>query len=228
MYGPVRRVGNTGIPRYRWGTFSYANQSGAAMTKADKLLGQAYDHLKISGLSDSEKYKKIEDIVAYLDGLNSKATIPPGTTGTISERLCRLGLTGIPNIQIRPFGKAWQWVGDVLLPGHPYDIAVSIKSFKAKERLIASGTGSLLTPTLGWGLFNDPDEWGFDRCNSYLYRGFLAIYMPHNLLMQLDPDQRGIQNFNGTKLLRDLQQFPSDVQSAMNPKNGHRIDMRKI
>lgn len=71
MYGPVRRIGNTGIPRYRWGTFSYANQSGAAMTKADKLLGQAYDHLKISGLSDSEKYKKIEDIVAYLDGLNA-------------------------------------------------------------------------------------------------------------------------------------------------------------
>lgn len=198
------------------------------MTKADALLGEAYDQIGISGLSDSDKYKRIEDIVSYLDRLNSKSTIPPGTTGTISERLCKLGLTGIPNIQIRPFGKAWQWVGDVLLPGHPYDIAVSIKSFKAKERLIASGTGSLLTPTLGWGLFNDPGEWGFDRCNSYLYRGFLAIYMPHNLLTQLNPQQRGIYNFNGTRLLRDLQQFPADVESAMNPRNGHRIDMRKL
>ncbi|MFP3976652.1 hypothetical protein [Marinobacter sp. KMM 10035] len=188
------------------------------MTKADELLGQAYEHLNISGLCDSDKYKKIEDIVSYLDRLNAKSKIPPGTTGTISERLCKLGLTEVPEIQIRPFGKAWQWVGDILLPGHPYDIAVSIKSFKAKERLIASGTGSILTPTLGWGLFDDPGEWGLERCNSYLYRGFLAIYMPRNLLNQLGSEQREIKNFNGTRLLRDLQKFPSDVQSAMSPQ----------
>ncbi|MBL83359.1 MAG: hypothetical protein CMG90_05725 [Marinobacter sp.] len=48
------------------------------MTKADKLLGQAYDHLKISGLSDSEKYKKIEDIVAL--------RIPANVTGHSGDR----------------------------------------------------------------------------------------------------------------------------------------------
>ena len=60
-----------------------------------------------------------------------------------------------------------------------------LKSYKAKERLLVSGSGSLLVPTIGWGLFDDPNLWKYERLKNYLYRGFIAIYMPKDTLKKL-------------------------------------------
>lgn len=200
-----------------------------AITKADAILNGVYGTLGLAGATDAQKYAEIVNIVAELQVINSAEVIAVGTTGTISERLCQLGINAVPTLsgEMRKYGVNWKWLGDFLLPGHPYDIAVSVKSFKAKERLLASGTGSLLTPTIGWGLLNDPTEWSEDRSRSYLYRGFVAIYMPEATLSQVNRSARNVLNINGTHLLRGLASFSADLASAI-PSRKKRIDARLL
>lgn len=203
----------------------------AKTAQADILLENTYKTLSLDGKPASVKYSSISKIVAHLHTINATRTIAVGTTGTISERLCSLGLDQVkellPEFAYRRFGEDWQWIGDILVPGHPYDLAVSVKSYKAKERLLASGTGSLLTPTIGWGLFDDLDEWLPPRTKSYLYRGFIAIYMPADTLKNIDAVSKEIKNINGNPLLRNLQSFPTDILSAVIRKS-NRVDFRKI
>ncbi|MCA3174390.1 MAG: hypothetical protein ING36_02470 [Burkholderiales bacterium] len=202
-----------------------------AKTKADTLLDDAYKALSLIGKSAALKYASITNIVAHLHAVNAKKKIAIATTGTISERLCELGLKqvkqSIPEFEYRRFGEDWRWTGDLLVPGHPYDLAISVKSYKAKERLLASGTGSLLTPTIGWGLFDDVDEWSPQRTKSYLYRGFIAIYMPENTLAKLQTESHKISNINGNAFLRNLTAFPIDIYNAI-IKETNRVDFRKI
>lgn len=200
-------------------------------TIADTLLNDAYTALGLSGATAAAKYAAIPEIISHLAGIHAATPISEGTTGTISERLCVHGLdqicSAMPHFKYRRFGKDWKWIGDILLSGDPYDLAVSVKSYKAKERLMASGTGSLLTPTVGWGLFNDKKEWSKNRTASYLYRGFIAIYMPGTLLSTINEDSKAITNINGKVLLRDLVDFPIHIQSAVSGKSG-RVDIRKL
>lgn len=198
-------------------------------TQADEILADVYDKLGLGSASDEAKYSKIVNIVAELQKIHETNSINVGTTGTISERVCRLGIDAVPDLKrgIRPFGPKWRWVGDFLLPGHPYDIAVSVKSFKAKERLLASGTGSLLTPTIGWGLFNDPKEWSEERARAYLYRGFVSIYMPRATLASVSSSARRVQNINGRLLLRAVDKFSSELRTAISHGN-NRIDVRAL
>lgn len=130
----------------------------------------------------------------------------------------------------RELGRDWKWLGDVLLPGHPFDVIVSVKSFRARERLLASGSGSLLAPTIGWGLFEDPKEWSANRLQSYLYRGFVAIYMPSSTFDDLLPDAGSVENINGNRLLRKLHEFPGDLGKAtcLKGKLKGRMDIRKL
>lgn len=62
---------------------------------------------------------------------------------------------------------------------------ISVKSYKAKERLIVSGMGQNAAPVIGYGLFDDETEWSPDRVKQYKQRGFVAIYMPVTLYDQL-------------------------------------------
>lgn len=200
-------------------------------TIADTLLNAAYASLGVSGARAADKYAAIASIVSHLSNVHGATPITQGTTGAISERLCVLGLEQIrndyPAFAHRPFGKNWKWIGDILISGDPYDIAVSVKSYKAKERLLASGTGSLLTPTIGWGLFNDVREWSEARTASYLYRGFIAIYMPSETLDRVGASAKAITNINGNPLLRDLLKFPGDIAAAIKNRHG-RVDCRKL
>lgn len=199
--------------------------------EADKYLTQVYMDVGIAGTSDQAKYDHLSQIVERLAELNRTSSIDKKTTGTISERLCKLGLYPLTTAgfaPLRKFGKGWGWLGDFLLPGHPYDVAVSVKSYSAKERLLASGTGSLLTPTIGWGLFERTSEWSENRTISYLYRGFLAIYMPSRTLISLTPAARHIMNNNGKPLLRNVDEFPADLGNAIHRSHPDRLDIRKI
>lgn len=200
-----------------------------SITKADEILNGVYDTLGLSTATVSEKYAKVLEIVTELEKSNSKSKIAVGTTGTISERLCKLGIDAVLPLtgKMRPYGTNWKWLGDFLLPGEPYDIAVSVKSFKAKERLLASGTGSFLTPTIGWGLLNDSKEWSEDRSRSYLYRGFVAIYMPELTLNKVGTAAKKVLNINGKPLLRNLGNFSQDLFAAI-PNGKERIDARRL
>ena len=78
--------------------------------------------------------------------------------------------------------------------GTPFNAVISVKSYKVKERLLVSGSGSLLVPTIGWGFMNDPNEFKYERLKNYLYRGFIAIYMPKETLDKSEKNSKNLLN----------------------------------
>ena len=195
------------------------------MTLADQILQESYQHLGIEDLTDSQKYQHLDQIIQELARRNQVKRINVGTTGTISERLCQLAIKSVFDAHYSSLPKDWKWLGDFSIVGLPFNVLVSVKSFKAKERLLASGSGGILTPTIGWGLFDDPKEWGENRTKAYLYRSFIAIYMPGSTLPKVAPASRQILNLNGKPFLRSISDFITDLQAA---KVKNRIDMRLL
>ena len=137
----------------------------------------------------AEKYKCLDQINSELDKFNQTLSKPMNvkTTGTISERLVQLALEGyMPESWYKLTDSKYQWLGDFGIQGYPLSAIISVKSFTAKERLLVSGTGTLHAPTIGWGRFKDPSEFSEERLKAYLFRGFLAIYMPRDTISLLN------------------------------------------
>ncbi len=196
------------------------------MSEADRLLDTVYNSLGIANLNKAQKYQRINDIVDELGKLNINQKINGKTTGTISERLCELALeSALGKDSYETMGQKWKWIGDFSIAGKPFNVIVSVKSFKAKERLISSGSGHILSPTIGWGLFNDPKEWGDVRTKSYVFRAFTAIYMPQPLYNKLSVSSKAVTNLNGKLFLRTIDDFAIDLSKA---SIANRIDITKI
>lgn len=184
------------------------------MTEADRILTRVYTTLGINGETDELKYGQINSIVQELARINNTSTITPKTTGTISERLCELALkTKVPTT-FKRISDEWNWMADFSILGHPFNLLVSVKSFKAKERLLVSGSGNNLSPTVGWGLFNERDEWTPGRTKIYLFRGFIAIYMPSQLYRSIPRNSKAIRNINAKPLLRKIDDFMHDIENS--------------
>lgn len=195
------------------------------MALADQLINQVLNNLNLQNATSFDKYNQLENIVAELQQINAHQPINPKTTGTISERLCEFGLNAtVPNFY-KNIGNDWNWMADFSVYGHPFNLLISVKSFKAKERLLVSGSGNNLSPTIGWGLFNDPAEWGLDRVKRYLFRSFIAIYMPTSLFNQLNANVISINNINGKPFIREINTFVIDLQNAI---NNNAIDISQI
>jgi len=77
---------------------------------------------------------------------------------------------------------------------------------------------------VGWGLFNDPTEWSVNRVRKYMFRSFIAIYLPAALLKDVSESSRAVLNVNGKPFLRDLRSFTTDVTNALDNDNYIRID----
>lgn len=188
------------------------------MTLADDYLDIAYKTCGVAGLTSRNKYQQIDRINHELDKINSKLTKPMNvkTTGTINERLVRLALEGFaPSVWYELHEKKYQWLGDFALQGYPLSVVISVKSFKAKERLLVSGTGSLHAPTIGWGRFDDQKEFSVARLEAYLFRGFLCIYMPLQTIKKLSVDARNLKNFYGNDFIRDINSFGRDLEKSL-------------
>jgi len=195
------------------------------VTEADSILSDVYQRLNLTDRNDAEKYARINDIVQELQKKNSEQKIDVKPTGTISERLCELALrAAVPPIY-STLGRDWKWIGDFSILGNPFNLIVSVKSFKAKERLMASGSGNILSPTIAWGLFDDVSEWSENRVKGYLYRAFIAVYMPHSLYDRLSDKVKTVLNINNKPFLRDLSDFIADMRNAV---INNKIDVRKI
>lgn len=194
-------------------------------SKADTILDTVLAQLGLSTAEPSNIYSQMNEIVDVLAALNAQEKISVSTTGTITERLCEYGLKAAAPHSYRKLGPAWKWLGDFYIEGAPFNTLITVKSFKAKERLLSSGTGNLLSPTLGFGLFNDPQEWSQKRIASYVFRAFFGIYMPYKLHSQLSPEALAQKNINGLPFLRCLEDFISDIQSAM---KGNLLDPRRL
>ena len=196
------------------------------MAQADIVLAKVYKKLGIQKLSNKEKYKHVENIVSELQKINERKTIHVKVTGTISERLCELALIETAESSYFRLPKSWQWMADFYVTGCPLNLLISVKSFTAKERLMSSGSGNLLSPSVGWGLFNDIEEWSISRVQAYLYRSFIAIYVPSGLYEELSKEVKDIKNPNNKKFIRKIASFQKDIDAAIieysNP-NGYLI-----
>ncbi len=188
------------------------------MSQADKYLKEVYTKLGIDSLSPEEKYNRLDEINLELDSLNASLPKPMNvkTTGTINERLVQLALEGyMPKSWYKLTQKKYQWLGDFGIMSYPLSTIISVKSFKTKERLLVSGTGSLHAPTIGWGRFDDPKEFSEERLKAYLFRGFLAIYMPSSTISELSTEAINLNNHYEKKLIRPINNFGSDLKKSL-------------
>lgn len=185
------------------------------MSKADEILEKVLAELNLVGASPEEKFQNVYNMFPILDRLNQEDTFSVSTTGTITERVCAWALdAALPSGYFRLTSNDDKWLGDYCLLGTPFNIVISVKSYKVKERLLVSGSGSLLVPTIGWGFMNEPDEFKFKRLKNYLYRGFIAIYMPKKTLEQTEEDSRRLENTHKQKFLRPIEDLVSDIKSS--------------
>jgi len=192
----------------------------ARTTLATQLIERAIAALNYQTLTAADTYAHVGDILNYLNTeVHATSPIAVGTTGTILEQLCKFGLdaavTDTP-ATVHRIPRQWKWVGDFSIPGDPFNLVISVKSFKARERVLASGSGSVLSPTVGWGAFNDPEEFTASRIISYAYRGFVSIYMPERTRDSLAPDALAFRNINGRPFIRPHRDFVPDIHSAIN------------
>jgi hypothetical protein len=186
------------------------------MTIADSTLANVYAILGLAGALPEAKYLEINNIVNELQIINTAALLSAKTTGTISERLCELALMyRVPHIY-KNISDKWNFMADFSVLGHPFNLLISVKSFKAKERLLISGSGNILSPTIGWGLFNDVNEWTESRTRTYLFRSFIAIYLPSDLYNIIPLNSKNINNINGKPFLRTIDNFTIDLTNAIN------------
>ena len=193
---------------------------------ADQLLYRACDELNIDSTDHQLIYDHIYDIVRVIEKYNNENTIAVGTTGTITERLCEAGLLSSVSTTYDKLPGDWKWVGDFYIESIPFNVIVSVKSFKAKERLLSSGSGNYLSPTIGFGLFNDETEFTLKRISKYPFRAFLGIYMPSLLYEQLDDSVIQLKNINHKPFIRKLEDFVEDLQQSKN-QNG-KLDITNI
>lgn len=140
--------------------------------------------------------------------------------GGVTELICKIGLEAAAPNRYAHLPNAWKWVGDYAITGLPFNLYISVKSYYARERLIASGTGQGAAPIIGYGLFKDESEWSPKRVHQYRHRGFVAIYMPSSLYAVLSQKTGNgypatdILNIYNRPLLRKIDDFANDISSS--------------
>ena len=154
-----------------------------------------------------------------------------GMGGAVMEALCAEVLTnhGIPAAKERDGGfpdwsapchvslnrgkyKHMKLYGDFLIPTAPHNLFVSVKSERARERLILSGNR---LETVGFGFFKQPQEFTSESRRRLFTRwGFSAIYMPESTLKSVRTRLGGHMpvNRNGRPLYRPLSRFGPDLR----------------
>ena len=154
-----------------------------------------------------------------------------GGGGTVMELLCSevLASAGIPAMKPGPDNwPVWtmpghvllndgkmselQALGDILVPCAPTNLLISVKSEKARERLLYSANS---IEGIGFGFFDEPEEfWTESRMQLYKRMGFSAIYMPGDTVdaihARVGTTSRRL-NVYGTELYRPITTFAEDM-----------------
>lgn len=200
-----------------------------------------------------EQYEHIYDILSARDSVHADLQAAGldedvKVTGAVTELICKIALDASAPSRYDKLPKTWDWIGDYAIMGSPFNLFISVKSYKAKERLIVSGTGQNAAPVIGFGLFDDSSEWSPDRVKQYKQRGFIAIYMPntlYNTLAAMVPTTPGlarrlirkyspangypatnIKNIYDRPLLRKLEDFSTDIENVCLP-NSYTLDLSR-
>lgn len=214
------------------------NKTRKDISQSQLIFDETIRRSGFSGASSQTQYDHIYDILAARNTVHNDI-VAAGlkedvkVTGAVTELICKIALDASAPTRYDTLPKTWDWIGDFAIMGSPFNLFVSVKSYKAKERLIVSGTGQNAAPVVGYGLFDDPSEWSPDRVKQYKQRGFVAIYMPKDLYNTLDamtPKTPGltprlirkysaangypatnIKNIYDRPLLRKLEEFDDDI-----------------
>ena len=158
-----------------------------------------------------------------------------GGGGTVMELLCSevLSSAGIPAME--PGSDKWpvwsmpghvllndgkmrelQALGDILVPCAPTNLLISVKTEKARERLLYSANS---IEGIGFGFFDEPKEfWTESRMQLYKRMGFSAIYMPGDTVdaihARVGTTNRRL-NVYGTELYRPITAFADDMNRVI-------------
>lgn len=212
------------------------------ISQSQLIFNESLNRSGLSNATAQEQYDHIYDILAarnsvHADIIAAGLTEDVKVTGAVTELICKIALDAVAHDRYDKLPKTWDWVGDFAVMGSPFNLFISVKSYKAKERLIVSGTGQNAAPVVGYGLFDDPNEWSPDRVKQYKQRGFIAIYIPQNLyftLAAMIPTTPGltarlrrkysaangypataINNIYDRPLLRKLEDFDDDIRNVI-------------
>lgn len=158
-----------------------------------------------------------------------------GGGGMVMELLCSdvLASAGIPAMKAGPDNwPIWtmpghvllndgkmselQALGDILVPCAPTNLLISVKSEKARERLLYSANS---IEGVGFGFFDEPEEfWTESRMQLYKRMGFSAIYMPGDTVnaihARVGATSRRL-NVYGTELYRPITSFGDDMNRVV-------------
>lgn len=195
----------------------YGDDIFEEVSRSEGLLSWAYEQIDLSLSTDSPEllFRHVDDVLSVLEKRHRIEPIDGVVTGAISERICEIALIQ-SRVKFATPRQDWQYLADFVIQGMPHNVFVSVKSFKAKERLLAS---TFRYPTIGFGFFNDRAEWHYDRVCNYVRENFFAIYIPKPLYESLHEKTRAVLNTNQNPFLRDLGSFPYDLQAVTDSNN---------
>lgn len=207
-------------------------------SQKEMILQEIINRSGMSGQPASVQYNNLNAILNARDQVsadikNAGLREDDSVIGGVSELICEIGLEAAAKGRYEHLPKTWNWVGDYAITGLPFNLYISVKSYYARERLIASGTGQGAAPIIGYGLFKDPNEWSPIRVHQYRHRGFVAIYMPSNLYQTLKQKTgkgypaTDILNIYNRPLLRDMANFAKDISKVVS-NNNLLIDLKKL
>lgn len=229
------------------------NKVRTDITQSQLIYDEALSRSGLSTANAATLYTNLYAILQALDDIHADITaaglsVDVKVTGSVTELICKIALDAACPNRYDKLPKTWDWVGDYAIMGSPFNLFVSVKSYKAKERLIVSGTGQNAAPVVGYGLFDDPSEWSPARVKQYKQRGFIAIYMPRDTydslaaMVSTTPGlttrQRNkytaangypatsITNIYDRPLLRKIEDFVADIQNVCLP-GSYPLDLSK-
>ena len=200
------------------------------LTRANLLNATAQVQYNNLSIILQERDNVSNDIAAA--GLSEDVSV----IGGVTEMICQIGLEAAAPNRYAHLPNDWKWIGDYAITGLPFNLYISVKSYYARERLIASGTGQGAAPIIGYGLFKDESEWSPKRVHQYRHRGFVAIYMPTALYTALSQKVgRGhpatsILNIYNRPLLRDINDFANDIGNVVQQAGSNQliIDLQRF
>ena len=65
---------------------------------------------------------------------------------------------------------------------------------------------------------DDPNEFKYERLKNYLYRGFIAIYMPKYTYDKIEENSKKLENTHKKKFIRPIERLVNDIKQASIPK----------
>lgn len=202
----------------------------ALPTQKELIMEEILTRSGMSGQPASVQYANLQAILNARNSVSADIAAAglkedDSVIGGVSELICEMGLRAAAPGRYAHLPNSWSWIGDYAITGLPFNLYISVKSYYARERLIASGTGQGAAPIIGYGLFQDETEWSPVRVHQYRHRGFVAIYMPTALYNILNAKTgRGypatdILNIYNKPLLRDMANFADDIANVVTPNN---------